>query len=549
MAFLRLSFVVVLSFIFSSISVGQDSLYMRVLSHWNSDGGEYADVWGYTINGAEIAIIGSETKIYFFDVTNPSNISLIHTQVGGQSSFWRDIKSFGNYVYTVTEGNEGMHIFDMSNAPTSINKVLTTTAFFNSAHNIFIDEANGRLYACGTDTVNKGLVVLSLADPTNPTLLANADFGPGFYVHDLYVKNNIAHCSHGNTGYYVWDFTTPAAPVQLGSYTYTNQGYNHSSWNTADGLFTILAEELPKGKPIRILNISNLSNISLVKTFKEPLLAPTHTNNTPHNPIVVGNWVYISYYEDGVQIFDISNLNNPTRVAYYDTSNNSFYNGTRRVWGVYPLPSGKILASDIISGLYVLEVDFTIPVPVELSLFEAMARDNKYSELIWETRVEINNSHFEIERSQDGKSFQKIGEVEGQGNSNRETTYRFTDKAPQLGNNFYRLKQIDYSGEFEYSEIRQVNFKGASPEVIVYPNPGEGYHISFDFLSPPKGKFQILLTNELGQSLSSKEFFVEGVPVSSSLKVDFPNKLIPGIYHLVVLKNGEPFYAQPYVVE
>ncbi|HHS95875.1 MAG TPA: T9SS type A sorting domain-containing protein, partial [Phaeodactylibacter sp.] len=79
-------------------------------------------------------------------------------------------------------------------------------------------------------------------------------------------------------------------------------------------------------------------------------------NSIPHNLIVRGNYLYVSYYYDGLQVYDISDPANPVRAYYYDTStlpNEQSYKGA---WGVYPfLPSGNILVSDMQNGLFVVE--------------------------------------------------------------------------------------------------------------------------------------------------------------------------------------------------
>ena len=68
--------------------------------------------------------------------------------------------------------------------------------------------------------------------------------------------------------------------------------------------------------------------------------------------------------------------------------------------------------------------------------------------LSWKTASEINNSHFEIERSNNGKDFIKIGEIAGQGTSNSTKRYQFTDKNPGSAQQYYRLKQVDFDGKF-----------------------------------------------------------------------------------------------------
>jgi len=77
--------------------------------------------------------------------------------------------------------------------------------------------------------------------------------------------------------------------------------------------------------------------------------------------------------------------------------------------------------------------------------------------LSWSTSNEINNDYFAIERSTDGVSFDNIGETDGQGTSSHLSEYEFVDKAPKDGSNYYRLKQVDYDGQFTYSKIIGVN--------------------------------------------------------------------------------------------
>ncbi len=111
------------------------------------------------------------------------------------------------------------------------------------------------------------------------------------------------------------------------------------------------------------------------------------------------------------------------------------------------------------------------PLPVELTTFAAKVKDN-FVNLYWETETEVNNYGFEIERKTEG-NWQKIGFVEGNGNSNSPNEYSYVDKNPIGGIKFqYRLKQIDSDGQFEYSDIVAVNL--ILTEFALnqnYPNP------------------------------------------------------------------------------
>lgn len=318
----------------------------------------YNDIWGYAADGKEYAIVGSAAYIHFFDVTNPWEPTLIDQFPGGDTTVWRDIKTFGNYAYTVSDNTtEGMMIFDLSSLPDSIIKVDQTNTHFSRSHNIFIDEPNGRLYAAGTDSLNDGLIVLDLLnDPKVPELIGHDTLIGGGYVHDVYVRDNIAYCSHGWNGFYVWDYADPAEPVLKANFL--GNGYNHSSWLTEDGKYTLFAEEVPAGLPMGVADLSLVDDgsIEVKNYFQFPLITDDDIANTAHNPFIRGNYAFVSYYEDGVQIFDLTDPENPVLVGYYDTfPNNNNYAGYFGNWGVYPfLPSGIIIASDRKYGLFTL---------------------------------------------------------------------------------------------------------------------------------------------------------------------------------------------------
>lgn len=91
--------------------------------------------------------------------------------------------------------------------------------------------------------------------------------------------------------------------------------------------------------------------------------------------------------------------------------------------------------------------------------------------LTWQTAAETNNLGFEIERSSDGKTFERIGFVDGNGDSRVSKSYHFTDSHP-FSINYYRLKQIDRTdGKSDYSRI--ISVKGPKASFSVYPNPAQ----------------------------------------------------------------------------
>ncbi len=402
-----------LLFVFSiTTSQAQVSWNMELLSMYDDntipDNGNnqwaYNDIWGYAANNREYAFVNSAAYVHFFDVTDPFNPVLIDEIAGGDTTIWRDIKTFGNYAYAVSDGTtEGMMIFDLSNLPTSISLVSQSDVFFESAHNIFIDEPNGRLYVAGSNSLNNGLIVLDIgSNPTNPDLIGNDTLLD--YVHDVYVRDNMAYCSHGDIATFtVYDYTDASQPITKASVT-TN-GYNHSSWVSDDGSFAVFAEEVPPGLPLGIADLTNVENgfMEVETYFQFPLITDDDIFNTPHNPFMLGNYAYVSYYEDGIQIIDLTVPSNPVLIGYFDTfPNNVDYQGYLGCWGVYPyLPSGNIIVSDRKYGLHVLKFNDPNLLSVEddfsendIAIFPNPSLDGKFN--ILNNKIEGEKTNLEI---------------------------------------------------------------------------------------------------------------------------------------------------------
>lgn len=162
--------------------------------------------------------------------------------------------------------------------------------------------------------------------------------------------------------------------------------------------------------------------------------------------------------------------------------------------------------------------------PVEFSYFNATKKDQN-SFLSWETSSEINNDFFDIERSGDGRVFEKIGKVKGNGTTTETQNYEFIDREPFPGLNYYRLKQVDYNGDYEYSKVATVDFRtGTEGDVAIFPNPAVDYvNISLD-----RSYDGIRVTNSLGQ-------LVEVLPAqlyeSNQFRLDLTG-YTPGVYFL-----------------
>lgn len=375
----KITTLIVFAFAALFVNAQDNALNATLLGSWDDDSlpthafGTFNDVWGYAANGREYAIMGSASFVHVMDVTDPANIEEITRITPGVNTTWRDFKTFGTYAYCVADNSgEGLLVLDLSALPDTVTIASQSTQDFGSAHNIFIDHATGRLY-----TSNNPMQIFDIAtDPAQPTLIAApslaATIGSSSDIHDHYIDNNIMYISAGNPGLFIVDFTDAANPVLKASLLTGN--YNHSNWPSEDGNSLIVAEEVPAGLELIMVDISNMEGgeADLITRFSDPLIANpvTSLSATPHNPYVLGDFAFVSYYEDGVVVFDISDPTAPTRIAYYDTftdnDNVGLYSGYDGCWGVYPyLPSGNVIASDMKYGLQVIEFDLTNTVSAE----------------------------------------------------------------------------------------------------------------------------------------------------------------------------------------
>lgn len=118
-----------------------------------------------------------------------------------------------------------------------------------------------------------------------------------------------------------------------------------------------------------------------------------------------------------------------------------------------------------------IECGAIIPLPVELTSFKGKATESGIT-LNWETASELNNSHFDIERSTDGETFSSIGTIPGNGTTSIPSSYSFVDELPGKGTNYYRLKQVDYDNAQSYSSTIAVSWDaGNAMQAALVPNP------------------------------------------------------------------------------
>jgi choice-of-anchor B domain-containing protein len=329
--------------------MGQQSLNLTLNGHVTSFP-TLNDCWGWVApNNAEYAIVGNiQGGEIIVDVTNPSNPQVVQT-LPGPASTWRDMKTHGNYAYITNEASGGLRIIDLSGLPNNVVYKDTIIQGMNTSHNIYID--NGFAYIVGMDVFNGGILVLDLSDPWFPNYVGHYDQR---YVHDIYVRNNIAYAGELAQGLAIIDFTNKSNPQVLANRQYQGN-FTHNTWLNDAGTVCFTTDEVSAGK-ITAFEISNLNNIELLDDIQSSL--STDGLVIPHNTHVLNDYLVTSYYRDGLHIVDAARPHNLIEVGYYDTSPLSG-NGFDGNWGAYPFfPSGIIIASDMQDGLFIFQPNY-----------------------------------------------------------------------------------------------------------------------------------------------------------------------------------------------
>ncbi|MFM2207245.1 MAG: hypothetical protein RL213_1220 [Bacteroidota bacterium] len=150
--------------------------------------------------------------------------------------------------------------------------------------------------------------------------------------------------------------------------------------------------------------------------------------------------------------------------------------------------------------VYVAAITPPAPLPVELIAFSGLRTENKNVRLDWTTATEINNDHFDVERSTDGKEYVPIGTVAGAGNCSYSRSYRFTDINPSDVESFYRLRQVDFNGTEKLTE--PIVIKGLStgkPQLLCNPVCNGVLEFSVDTEVP--ADFSLLLLDASGREV------------------------------------------------
>jgi photosystem II stability/assembly factor-like uncharacterized protein len=257
----------------------------------------------------------------------------------------------------------------------------------------------------------------------------------------------------------------------------------------------------------------------------------------------------------GVSSFAAININaiksgtNEIRLSTNETTGNKMFLTTNfgTTWTEEPLPSEAITNGVqhmrfINSNLgfagcglgFVLK--YTGTVPVELTSFTGNVNNLGQVILNWETATEINNQGFEIERRTEDSDYRTIGFVEGYGSTTEQRSYLYKDMNAENGINYYRLKQVDFNGSYEYSSEVEVDV--TSPLTFAleqnYPNPFNP-STNIKYSVPETGNVKLSVYNTVGEEVA---VLVNGFSQSGFFEVSFNASSLPSGVYLYKLQSA-----------
>ena len=180
------------------------------------------------------------------------------------------------------------------------------------------------------------------------------------------------------------------------------------------------------------------------------------------------------------------------------------------------------------------------PLPVELLDFSVNPQEG-WVEINWSTASETNNDFFSVERSSDGLNFEQLLDVKGAGDSDKITNYQASDERPLFGLSYYRLKQTDFDGQFEYSPVVSVFMAGTDDlSVTLSPNPSPDRQFNLELLGVSESRQAIITLRDVaGGTFLEQEVML--APDQKQIGLNPNTDLPPGIYIINVYLGNRNF--------
>lgn len=483
-----------------------------------NDGQENFELLSYSTNNIH-------APIYYTDATRTSP-STANSQVGASACIieYSYSSSVGRDVY---RNNSNINTDNENKTPTTNN----FSVYIGNERNTTGRFADGDLaevifYNAPLNSAQRIIVNNYLAAKYNQTLSANDlydedDAGNGNFDHDVagigrVNSSNVHNDSQGSgivrilnpsglddNEYYIWGHDNGV----LGH-------YNTSDYPSGEGVQRRLVRVWRGSETGSITNFEvrfDLTGLGSVTASDLRLLVDTDNDGTFADETVAGGGVIGSAVTLGSNVYGFTNvsvMNNNIRFTLGSTNS------------------------------------VNTPLPVELVAFEAV-QAGEYVTLKWNTASEKNARSFEVERSADGIVFESIVTTKAAGNSKIPVYYSETDFSPLKGLSFYRLKQTDFDGSVNYSEVIPVKLSRLGSNLTVFPNPSSG-EFKIEYTAPQNKEVLLVIRDQAGKELYVKAFVVPGNEGQIILEPTLV--LEPGVY-IVTASSSDELLSQKLIVK
>ena len=450
-------------------------------------------------------------SLSIIDVQFPSAPNLI-SSIYVNDAYGIDVS--GDYAYIA--GSNGLWIYNISIPanPTLIGQIILP----GSAKDV---KVIGNLAYVADEYA--GLRIIDISNPSNPVEIGFFD-SPG-RSFDVEIRDTVAYLADADGGFFCIDISNPSNPTTISNYSAGDAVVDIDLKDT-------LAYYTDGYAGIKVLNISDPNNLELVGSLSIPYWCLGIK--------ISGDYAYVAAWEfGGLRIVDISDPANMQEVGFYNT-----WGKSRDVDVVDPL---AYIADWDGGGLQIINNNLINPIPVELVSFNADYNAGTIN-LSWITATELNNSGFEIERKTGDSEWNKIEFIQGNGTSTEAKHYFFNDNIENLKDSklFYRLKQIDYDGNFQYSKVIEVEIELPTKFFLNqnYPNPFNPV-TQIKYEVPIKSAITLKVFDMLGREV---ETLVNEEKDAGYFQVSFDaSRLSSGIY-FYTLRAGNSFVTKKMIL-
>jgi len=352
----------------------------------------YNGIWGYTKGRREYALQCNSIGLNIIDITDKpaagSNYPVIQTITMSGGDTWRDVATEGDYAYVAAQGGSNPDAFVVNLGQLSggdpqapLSNPITTNNIKNLGYSGQGHTMNVGLGLLFYNNARGGCITFSLEDPMSPRLLGTINTGD---CHDSYAQNiggkDILFSSDGYKGKWsvvdITDMRNTKTFKKLGQTAVQSGAYAHQGITSEDGKTLFVCEEFNKFD-MAAYDVTDLTKPTLISKFQWSGEVSEGNSKVHNGGAVVGDYLIVAYYNAGLRVFDISNVNEIKEVGKYETyrdpdgdgNNNNKINGSYTGgWNVAALPSGKILVSDSKYATFVVELETGSSAPTKSAL-------------------------------------------------------------------------------------------------------------------------------------------------------------------------------------